>query len=102
MAFPELLAQGLEPHKVKEVYLMWWDAPEVVIDITETMDLKLKALACHASQLKDFRRREAVRERNAERQSPRATPRGTFGRHRLGVGATPFRGIGSARMARFT
>lgn len=25
MAFPELLAQGLEPHKVREVYLMWWE-----------------------------------------------------------------------------
>ena len=25
MAFPELLAQGLEPHKVKEVHTMWWD-----------------------------------------------------------------------------
>ena len=67
MAFPELLAQGLEPHKVKEVYLMWWDTPEIVMDITETMDLKLKALACHASQLKDFAAVEKrVRERNAE------------------------------------
>ena len=71
MAFPELLAQGLEPHKVREVYLMWWDAPEVVIDITETMDLKLKALACHASQLKDFPAVEKrVRERNAELGKP--------------------------------
>ena len=66
MAFPELLAQGFEPHKVKEVYLMWWDKPEVVMDITETMDLKLKALACHASQFKDFRpSSKRVRERNS-------------------------------------
>ena len=28
MAFPELLAQGLEPHKVKEVHIMWWENPE--------------------------------------------------------------------------
>ena len=71
MAFPELLAQGLEPHKVKEVYLMWWDTPEVVVDITDTMDLKLKALACHASQFKDFAAVEKrVRERGAELGKP--------------------------------
>ncbi|MEK7362616.1 MAG: PIG-L deacetylase family protein [candidate division NC10 bacterium] len=45
LSFPELLAQGLEPHKVREVYLMWWENPEVVVDISATMDLKIKALA---------------------------------------------------------
>ena len=67
MAFPELLAQGLEPHKIKEVHMMWWESPALVVDITETMDLKLKALACHQSQFKDFAAVEKrVRERNAE------------------------------------
>jgi LmbE family N-acetylglucosaminyl deacetylase len=67
LSFPELLAQGLEPHKVKEVYLMWWENPEVVVDISDTMDLKLKALACHASQMGDFASVEArVRERSAQ------------------------------------
>src|SRR6266478_3590937 len=55
MAFPELLAQGLEPHKVKEVHMMWWDDP------------KIKALLCHVSQLKDVAAMEKrVRDRNAE------------------------------------
>ncbi len=72
MAFPELLAQDLEPHKVKEVYLMWWDQPEVVVDIADTIDLKLKALACHASQLKDMAAVEKrVRERCAELGKPK-------------------------------
>ncbi len=67
LSFPELLAQGLEPHKVREVYLMWWENPEVVVDISDTMDLKLKALACHASQMGDFPSIEArVRERSAQ------------------------------------
>lgn len=67
LAFPELLAQGLEPHKVREVYLMWWENPEVVVDISDTIDLKLKALACHASQMRDFAVVEArVRERSAQ------------------------------------
>ena len=71
MAFPELLEQGLEPHKVKEMYLMWWDSPEVVVDITETIDLKLKALACHASQIKDMTATEKrVRDRGAELGKP--------------------------------
>ncbi len=67
LSFPELLAQRLEPHKVREVYLMWWENPEVVVDIGDTMDLKLKALACHASQMDDFAAVEArVRERAAQ------------------------------------
>jgi LmbE family N-acetylglucosaminyl deacetylase len=72
LSFPELLAQGLEPHKVREVYLMWWENPEVVVDISDTMDLKLKALACHESQMGDFAAVEArVRERAAQLGKPR-------------------------------
>ena len=67
LSFPDLLAQGLEPHKVREVYLIWWENPEVIVDISDTMDLKLKALACHASQMGDFAAVEArVRERAAQ------------------------------------
>ena len=72
MAFPELLAQGLEPHKVQEVYLMWWENPEVVVDISDTIDLKIKALACHVSQIKDLAAVEKrVRERGAELGKPK-------------------------------
>ena len=67
MAFPELLEQGLEPHKVKEVHMMWWDNPEVVVDTTDTIDLKIKALQCHVSQIKDMPGMEKrVRERGAQ------------------------------------
>ena len=72
MAFPELLALGLEPHKVKEVHMMWWENPEIVVDITGFIDLKMEALACHASQFKDFAAVEKrVRERGAELGQPR-------------------------------
>jgi LmbE family N-acetylglucosaminyl deacetylase len=71
MAFPELLAEGLEPHKVKEVHTMAWESPELVVDITDTIDLKIKALTCHASQIKDVAGMEArVRERNAALGKP--------------------------------
>jgi LmbE family N-acetylglucosaminyl deacetylase len=65
LSFPELLPE-YEPHKVREVYLMQWENPHLVVDITDTMDLKLKALACHQSQFDDFAAVEArVRERAA-------------------------------------
>ncbi|MEX2220435.1 MAG: PIG-L deacetylase family protein [Candidatus Rokuibacteriota bacterium] len=72
LAFPELLAQGLEPHKVREVYMMWWENPELVVDISDTIDLKIKALSCHASQFRDFAAVEKrVRERGAELGRPK-------------------------------
>jgi LmbE family N-acetylglucosaminyl deacetylase len=69
--FPELLAEGFPPHKVREVYLMGHDEPDVVLDVTATMDRKLAALRCHASQLRDFAAVEGrVRERGAEVGKP--------------------------------
>jgi LmbE family N-acetylglucosaminyl deacetylase len=45
---------------------MQWDNPQLVVDIADTIDRKLKALACHASQLPDFASVEhRVRERSA-------------------------------------
>ncbi len=62
--FPELLAEGFEPWKVREVYLMGPDEPDLWVDITETLDVKLKALACHQSQMEKWEWVEArVRER---------------------------------------
>ncbi len=71
MHFPELLGEGFEPHKVRGVYLMGHDEPDVVVDITATMDRKLEALRCHASQLRDFAGTEGrVRERAADLGKP--------------------------------
>ena len=53
LAFPEL-GPEYEPHKVREVYTIQWEQPGLVIDITQTMDRKLEAARCHASQVKDF------------------------------------------------
>ncbi|MDA8186352.1 MAG: PIG-L deacetylase family protein [Acidimicrobiales bacterium] len=57
-AHPELLEEGLEPHTVRELWLMGV-APSpgipredlVAIDVTDTFDKKLEALKCHASQV---------------------------------------------------
>jgi LmbE family N-acetylglucosaminyl deacetylase len=51
---------------VREVYLIQWEDPPLVVDITDTMDVKLKAVACHASQVADFKAVESrVRARAA-------------------------------------
>lgn len=54
LAYPGMLAEGLEPHKVRE--LLFWAAEDVNcrIDITETFPDKLAALRCHASQVKEL------------------------------------------------
>ena len=71
MAFAELMPE-YEPHKVREVHLMQWDDADLIVDISEVMDLKLKALSCHQSQFKDFASMEArVRERAAELGKPK-------------------------------
>lgn len=51
LTFPELLAEGLEPHKVPHVYLYASDQPNTWIDITDTIDQKIEALKAHVSQL---------------------------------------------------
>jgi len=53
MYHPELLAQGLEPHAVKEVYLTGTDHPNRWVDISAVFERKLQAINCHASQVKD-------------------------------------------------
>ena len=49
--FPELLAEGLEPHKVKEVLISGAMPPDTWIDITDTFEVKCAALKAHASQV---------------------------------------------------
>lgn len=49
--FPELLAEELEPHHVNELYLSFSEKPNVVVDISSTLDLKIKALLAHRSQV---------------------------------------------------
>jgi len=53
LSFPELLPE-YAPHQVREVYLIQWEQPSLAVDITDTMEVKLKAIACHASQLGEF------------------------------------------------
>lgn len=51
--FPELLAEGLEPHNVPKVYLMFTDRPNLYVDVSAVYERKLDALRCHRSQIKE-------------------------------------------------
>ena len=51
MAFPEHIEEGLEPHKVREVYLWGSLEPDTFLDVTDTFDMKLDALSRHRSQV---------------------------------------------------
>ncbi len=72
MAFPELLPE-YEPHRVREIYIVKWQEKDhqVAVDISETIGLKLEAIACHQSQFPDFPAMEArVRDRCAALGTP--------------------------------
>lgn len=49
--FPELLDEGLMPHKVRELYIMGAPEDNHAVDISATLDVKVAALRAHDSQL---------------------------------------------------
>ena len=63
--FPELLVEGFEPHKVREVFMSTMQSPDVWVDITECFERKLEGLRQHNSQVGD--RFDQVVERVRER-----------------------------------
>jgi LmbE family N-acetylglucosaminyl deacetylase len=50
-AFRALLKEGLKPHEVKEVWVPYWTSGDFFVDISQTVDLKMKALNKHKSQV---------------------------------------------------
>ena len=51
--FPFLLQEGLEPHMPREVWVSLTEQPNVVLDVTDTWQIKLQALKEHKSQIGD-------------------------------------------------
>ena len=49
--FPELLAEGYEPHKIGELYMDLTLEATHFVDISSTADLKMAALGAHVSQI---------------------------------------------------
>lgn len=65
--YPKDEAAGLSPHKVHEVYLYGTSEPDIFIDVSDTIAIKIEALRCHKSQLGDHMDtvEKFVRERSA-------------------------------------
>ncbi len=53
LAYPDLLEEGIQPHRVMEVLLWGTENPNYRSDITDTFDIKIAALRCHKSQVGD-------------------------------------------------
>lgn len=48
--FPELIKDGYKPHSVKEMLFFGTANPNIWSDISDTIEIKIKALSCHKSQ----------------------------------------------------
>ena len=53
LTFPELLEEGLEPHKVREVWVMWQEDADIYVDVTDYIEVAVQALAQHKTQVGD-------------------------------------------------
>ena len=51
--FPELIGEGFEPWKVRQVLISGVERPNLFLDVSSTFDIGLKAIFCHASQISD-------------------------------------------------
>ena len=65
--YPEHIAEGFETYKVGSVLLWGSEDPDVIVDISKTVDRKMQALAAHESQLSsDMTRIEQFVKRRAQ------------------------------------
>ena len=53
--FPEhITTDGLEPHRVRELWYWGMDQPNVIVDVTDSIDPQIAALIRHESQMPGF------------------------------------------------
>ena len=74
LAFPELLAGGLLPHKVMEIWLTGTLQPNHWVDISATLEAKIAAMCLHRSQVGDGRDVDATLRRRAAAAGAAASP----------------------------
>ena len=69
--FPELLAEGHQPHVVEEVWLGPTDEPDTFVDISDLFDEKIALICDHASQFPPEATRAAFARIAREAGAPR-------------------------------
>jgi LmbE family N-acetylglucosaminyl deacetylase len=79
-AFRELLSDGLQPYKVREVWLYFTSGAHVNhwVDVSDTIEQKIAALEAHASQIGEWARSGGLRKEMLKWASEEAE------RHKLG------------------
>jgi LmbE family N-acetylglucosaminyl deacetylase len=65
-AMPLLWPESGAPHRVRQVYVLGNDKPNLWVDVTETIEKKIEALKQHASQMGDWDPTEMIKMWNAE------------------------------------
>ena len=74
LSFPELLKEGFQPHKVREVLVSDTEYADTWIDVTDAIDTAADALAQHASQVGDRDTKEQIQTGRARTGEPKGIP----------------------------
>jgi len=73
--FPELLAEGFQPHMPKEIWCSLTSQPNTSLDVTETWNIKLQAILEHKTQIPDtsklLERMKSRRTEDSTDENPR-------------------------------
>jgi LmbE family N-acetylglucosaminyl deacetylase len=64
--FEELAGEGITAHKVRKVYVTSWSDSDTFVNIGSTVDLKVKALKQHVSQMGDWDPEPRIKEWSAQ------------------------------------
>jgi LmbE family N-acetylglucosaminyl deacetylase len=64
-SFTDLLAEGLEPHAVRDIYLVSPLVPNLRLDVTGTIDRKIAAMQAHRTQIADPQKLDETMRRSA-------------------------------------
>jgi len=60
--FEEIADEGFQAHKPRKVYVSAWDQADTYVNIEETIEIKIKALRAHKSQMKDWDPEQRIKE----------------------------------------
>ncbi len=53
MFYPDMMDEGYAPHKIKQLYIVGHDEPNVIVDISDIIEDKVNTILCHKSQISD-------------------------------------------------
>jgi LmbE family N-acetylglucosaminyl deacetylase len=73
--FPELIAEGFDPHMPKEIWCSLTSQPNTALDVTATWEIKLRALLEHKTQIQEpdklIERMKSRRAEDSTEENPR-------------------------------